>query len=206
MGYPLGSMTETRKTKASEEPVRRNPWTYCRLAPRRIPDQRPVEPIALPTPPPAPAAAPPLTAQTPSPDRSKVSPRRYVLLVEDDPHFAAMVQAYLESRNIPWVCPCSDAAQAVLQAEGLQVGLVLMDIMLPGFGNGVYAYRSLRLNPRLDKRLPVIFMSAMEPAKVREILPVNDPYVRYLPKPFDLALLSKHIETLTGRSLVVDQA
>lgn len=131
--------------------------------------------------------------------------RLYVLIVEDDPNIASMIGDYLETKGVSWRTECTDALQAVIQAEALNVGVVLMDIMLPGFGSGVDAYKAFRQNPRLAQ-VPVIFMTAMNEPQARALLPKDDPKVRLMLKPLDLAALHRAILEVAGPQIAARPA
>ncbi|HVE12745.1 MAG TPA: response regulator [Elusimicrobiota bacterium] len=120
--------------------------------------------------------------------------RSYILVVDDDTHVAHLLTDHLESQGYR-VTFCHDAAQAVVQAEGLNVGLVILDVMMSGFGTGIDAYKTLRARRR---DLPILFLTAMAPAQASRIVPLQDPRVRLLHKPTSLQALLGAIHELTG--------
>ena len=123
-----------------------------------------------------------------------------ILVVDDDPNIATLVCDALEDQGFG-VTYCTDAAQAKVQAEGMKVGLLILDIMMPHFGTGLDAYRELRKSPYLPKNLPIIFLTALRPEAVQKMIPKNDPMVRLLHKPTTVAKLLEAVTALTGDSL-----
>ena len=119
----------------------------------------------------------------------------YILVVDDDAAVANLVCEHLERQGYR-VTHCTDAVQAVLQAEGLKVGLLILDVMMPAFGSGIDAYKNIRNHPNLSKDLPVIFLTAMQPEQARRLVPLHDPKVRLLHKPIPLNKLLQTIQEL----------
>jgi len=146
---------------------------------------------------PAPAAQPP---GTPPPGAGPVKPppgRTYILVVDDDQLIRDMMANKLEGAGYRVTC-AEDAAQSVIQAEGMRLALIISDIEMPGFGTGVDALKKLRASSFVRKNLPIIFVTGMPPGEARKIVPRTDPYVRLLHKPVDWKLLRQYIKDLTG--------
>jgi DNA-binding response OmpR family regulator len=118
----------------------------------------------------------------------------FVLVVDDDKLILDLVTMRLETAGYR-VTTAMEAWQAVVQAGGLKIGMVITDIQMPGPGNGVDGYRKLRA---ASPQMPIIFMSGMKPDDVAKILPNNDPKMRFLPKPIDFGQLRLIIKELTG--------
>ncbi|MBI3551083.1 MAG: response regulator [Elusimicrobia bacterium] len=118
----------------------------------------------------------------------------YVLVVDDDKLILDLVTMRLEGAGFR-VTTAMDAWQAVVQAGGLKIGLVITDIQMPGVGNGVDGYRKLRA---ASPQMPVIFMSGMRPDDVAKVLPTGDPKMRFVPKPINFEDLQKAIKEMTG--------
>ena len=78
----------------------------------------------------------------------------------------------------------------------MHVGLLILDIMMPGFGSGIDAYQNIRTNPHFPKSLPIIFLTALKPNETKKLVPTNDPFVRLLHKPTSIAVLHKTINEL----------
>lgn len=84
--------------------------------------------------------------------------RQRVMLVEDDPVMARLVTGLLEANGLETV-HFTDGAQAVASAEAIDVGLVILDILLPGI-NGYDVLINLRRMPRY-MHCPVLMLSGM---------------------------------------------
>ena len=123
----------------------------------------------------------------------------FILVVDDDTNIASLVTEHL-TREGYRVTYCMDAKQAVIQLEGMKVGLLITDIMMPIYGTGVDAYKRIRENPRF-KDLPVIFLTGLTPAEAQRVVPKGDPKVRLLHKPTSTAKLVGLIRELTGETL-----
>ena len=125
---------------------------------------------------------------------------RPVLVVDDETAIAEMICETLEKQGVR-ATHCNDAAQALIQIEGLRPALVITDIMMPAWGSGIDAYKRLRSNKRF-KDLPVIFLTGMQVDQARRLVPVGDPLARLLHKPVKLAVLLQTIRDLTGDRLL----
>jgi len=123
--------------------------------------------------------------------------RAYVLVVDDDQLIRDMLVNKLEGAGYRVTC-AEDAAQSVIQAEGMRLALLVSDIEMPGFGTGVDALKKLRGSNYVKRNLPVIFVTGMPPNEARKIVPLTDPYVRLMHKPVDWNLLRLYIRDLTG--------
>ncbi|MBI5244559.1 MAG: response regulator [Elusimicrobia bacterium] len=123
--------------------------------------------------------------------------RTYILVVDDDQLIRDMMVNKLEGAGYRVTC-AEDAAQSVIQAEGMRLALIISDIEMPGFGTGVDALKKLRASSFVRRNLPVIFVTGMPAAEARKVVPKTDPYVRLLHKPVDWKLLRQYIKDLTG--------
>jgi CheY-like chemotaxis protein len=121
----------------------------------------------------------------------------FVLVVDDDPLIRDMLVEKLETAKYKVTC-AEDAAQSVIQAEGMRISILISDIEMPGFGSGVDAVKKLRANRSVPRNLPVIFVTGMPPAEAKKIVPTNDPYIRLMHKPVDWRLMQLYIRDLTG--------
>src|SRR5947207_1612409 len=74
------------------------------------------------------------------------APRPRVLVVDDDPAFAAVAREFLALDGYE-VHVCTDSAQALARAGALQPALLLLDVRMPGV-NGLALLGRLRLGPR----------------------------------------------------------
>lgn len=122
--------------------------------------------------------------------------RPFILVVDDDPKVGPLLCEYLESQGYR-VTYCMDAAQALIQAESMRVGLIITDIMMPTYGTGIDVYRKIRAHPHFPKNVPIIFLTGLKPQQAQSMVPKNDPHVRLLHKPTTLANLTKTIHELT---------
>jgi CheY-like chemotaxis protein len=114
-----------------------------------------------------------------------------------------MMVSRLEGAGYRVTC-AEDAAQSVIQAEGMRLSLIISDIEMPGFGTGVDALKKLRASNMVRKDLPVIFVTGMPPHEARKLVPRSDPYLRLLHKPVDWGLLRQFIKELTGMDNPLD--
>lgn len=113
--------------------------------------------------------------------------RKLVLVVDDDPDLREFTREVLEGANYR-VRTADDGAAALSALAHEAPDVVLLDIRLPVFsGDEIF-----KLLARLDRRPPIILMTAGERARDRALAHHN-PY--YLSKPFDAAMLLATIET-----------
>lgn len=129
--------------------------------------------------------------------------RSFILVVDDDPLIRDMLVAKLEGAGYRVTC-AEDAAQSVIQAEGMNLSLIISDIEMPGFGTGVDALKKLRASNYIPKNLPVIFVTGMPPSEAQKIVPKSDPYIRLMHKPVDWRLLAKYMLDLSGLDKPLD--
>ena len=120
----------------------------------------------------------------------------FVLVVDDDPSILNLVSTRLELAGYR-VTTAMDAWQQVVQAQGMKIGLIISDIMMPGVGTGVDAIKQLRATPTVSPLLPVVFMTALKLEDARKMIPA-DPHVRLIGKPIDFEVLRSAIRELTG--------
>lgn len=121
-----------------------------------------------------------------------------VLIVEDEPAVLDILAEYFEGQGMR-VTTASEGWQAVVQAEGMKIDLVVCDVMMPGpKGSGVDAYHGLRDSRFVRRDLPIIFVTAMPLDQVRKALP-EDPRMRLFSKPVDFPRLREAVRELLGR-------
>ncbi|MFI5361605.1 MAG: response regulator [Elusimicrobiota bacterium] len=123
-------------------------------------------------------------------------PKKWVLVVDDDPSIAMIVSDALEHPELS-VTTANDALQAFIQARDLRPIVIVSDMQMPGYGDGSTILKRLREDPRIP-RMPIVFMTGMDLAKARELLPKNDPLVGLMPKPVDLDMLRDYVWKLAG--------
>lgn len=135
----------------------------------------------------------------PKPTAAPVVPsskRSFILVVDDDELIRDMIVSKLEGAGYR-VTSATDAAESVIQAEGMKLSLIVSDIEMPGFGSGVDALKKLRASSMIPKNLPVVFVTGMPPKEAQKIVPKNDPYIRLMHKPVDWKLLETFIYDMT---------
>jgi len=119
-----------------------------------------------------------------------------ILIVEDEQHLAAGLQFNLEAEGYQAeTVDTGEAALKKLLAPGAAYDLVVLDVMLPGI-NGFAVVTELR---QAHQYVPVLILTARGHAD--DVLQgfgagADD----YLPKPFELAILSARIRGLLRRS------
>lgn len=131
-----------------------------------------------------------------------MSPRKWILLVDDDPAILFTLSDALAHPELT-ITTANDALQAFLQARGISPLLIISDIQMPGFGDGTRTLKMLREDPRIP-RVPIIFMTGMDLAKARALLPANDPTVGLIPKPLDLEKLRDYVWKVAGVAAPAD--
>ncbi|MFH2204052.1 MAG: response regulator [Elusimicrobiota bacterium] len=119
-----------------------------------------------------------------------------MLVVDDDELIRDMIVSKLEGAGYR-VTSAMDAAESVIQAEGMKLSLIVSDIEMPGFGSGVDALKKLRQSNMIPKNLPVVFVTGMPPKEAQKLIPRGDPYIRLMHKPVDWKLLETFIYDMT---------
>jgi CheY-like chemotaxis protein/anti-sigma regulatory factor (Ser/Thr protein kinase) len=121
-----------------------------------------------------------------------------VLVVEDQPDQALYMRALLKATGeaTQEVVVASSAEQAILRLEelGAGVGLILMDLALPGGEDGLTLIRRLRADPRW-RRVPIVVTTAhaFEDDRARALAAGAS---AYLAKPIDATTLRATIGAL----------
>jgi CheY-like chemotaxis protein len=110
-----------------------------------------------------------------------------VLIVDDEDTLLAMVAELIEDLGHQPIC-ATDGREALekLRAHGQLPALIISDIMMPRM-NGAALVEAIRSDPQL-RTLPIILMSAA--ARPRDSRDGD----HFLPKPFDLDVLTALIE------------
>lgn len=120
-----------------------------------------------------------------------------ILLVEDNELNRDMLSRRLTKRNYSIVCAV-DGQKAIEMAASEKPDLILMDLSLPII-DGWEATRRIKGNGEL-KKIPIIALTAHAMADDREKAleaGCND----YLPKPIDMEMLIKKIESFIPSTL-----
>jgi DNA-binding response OmpR family regulator len=117
-----------------------------------------------------------------------------ILLVDDEAIVRETVSRALCRDYEILALPSAETLERAM--ERFRPDLTILDVRMPG-EDGWKVCRRLRQQKRYDP-YPVIFMSALaDEASVRQGFACGGDF--YLPKPFDLQVLSRAVETFIGR-------
>ncbi len=116
-----------------------------------------------------------------------------IFMVEDDDTISRMVKKHLEKWDYE-VVTAEDFSNVIAEFVKTDPQLVLMDIRLP-FYNGYHWCTELR---KISK-VPVIFLSSVAD-NMNIVMAVNMGADDFIPKPFDLEVLTVKIQALIRRS------
>jgi DNA-binding response OmpR family regulator len=125
--------------------------------------------------------------------RITFTPMNQILLVEDDPAIAKLMNLHLHAPDY-FVTVCGRAAAALERLKTGTFDVVILDILLPD-GNGVEVCRKMRLHGNWT---PVLMLSALsdESDKVRALESGADDYMT---KPFGVAEMMARVRALLRR-------
>jgi CheY-like chemotaxis protein len=104
-----------------------------------------------------------------------------VLVVDDEPAMVGIIQATLESAGCR-VVGARDGVEAIEKARGLELDLLVVDLMMPRM-SGAETMRNLRAE---RPALPVLVVSGLTGGEVRALVPEATTIVH---KPFSIAEL-----------------
>ncbi|GAB4426080.1 MAG: hypothetical protein Kow0031_05790 [Anaerolineae bacterium] len=115
-----------------------------------------------------------------------------VLVVDDDSHLRMMMQVYLQQLGYPVLCAENGAhGLAVYREHRAEIGIVLLDLVMPKMNGLELFYALKRLNPQVN----CIMISGNEPtAAVREALSAG--MIAFLQKPIPLPVLAAHLKAV----------
>lgn len=116
-----------------------------------------------------------------------------IFMVEDDEIIARSIREHLQAWNYD-VCYVEDFSNVVAEFVRFDPQLVLMDITLPFF-NGYHWCSEIR---KISK-VPVIFLSSAAD-NMNIVMAVNMGADDFIPKPFDLEVLTVKIQAMLRRS------
>lgn len=116
-----------------------------------------------------------------------------IFMVEDDEIIARSIREHLQAWNYD-VCCVEDFSNVVAEFVRFDSQLVLMDITLPFF-NGYHWCSEIR---KISK-VPVIFLSSAAD-NMNIVMAVNMGADDFIPKPFDLEVLTVKIQAMLRRS------
>lgn len=120
-----------------------------------------------------------------------------ILVVEDDKHINEVVTEYLKDAGYIVLSACHGEAASHILAQHQQIGLFILDIMLPGI-SGLELLKRIRASePHRDK--PVIMLTALDD-EATQLLSFEALADDYVTKPFSPKILVKRVETLFRRS------
>lgn len=116
-----------------------------------------------------------------------------ILIVEDEGVVALEMKEFLEQNGYEVGEPVDSANLVVEEVLSRKTDLILMDIHLKSFIDGIDAAQRISIL----KKIPVIFVTAFPDSKIKErALKVNP--VAYLEKPVDMGELLKLIRDTLG--------
>jgi DNA-binding response OmpR family regulator len=121
-------------------------------------------------------------------------PRKRVLIAEDDPAIAQLVQRVLSQRYEVILATDGRAAVAAASAQE-NLALIILDVMMPGLDGHAVAH-AVRNIPAL-KTVPIIFLTAKDrPADV--IKGIQSGARHYVTKPFKIDDLLSKVKKVLG--------
>jgi DNA-binding response OmpR family regulator len=123
------------------------------------------------------------------------SPRRFILIAEDEPDTANLLQFHLQRRGYH-TNVASDGFNALNLTFERHPDLVILDLMLPKL-HGFEVCRMLKASPS-TREIPVFMLTAMASTESKVdgfSLGAND----YMTKPFEIPELLARIESLLQR-------
>lgn len=115
-----------------------------------------------------------------------------VLVVDDEFGVAEVLQSILEDEGYR-VATAINGKQALARLTELTPDLIMLDYMMP-IMDGTQTLAAIRKHPALA-RIPVIMMSSLEEASVRETCTEYNSFMR---KPFRAAAVLKTVAHLLG--------
>jgi len=112
-----------------------------------------------------------------------------ILLVEDEAITAMLLQAQLKKIGYLFLTHVTTGEKAIVSAKQSPPDLILMDIRLAGEIDGIEAASVIRM----EKEIPIIFITGYEDMSVRERAQKLNP-LDYLIKPFSIYKLQTILE------------
>jgi CheY-like chemotaxis protein len=117
---------------------------------------------------------------------------RTILLIEDDPLSARLVDLILKSEGHQ-VIMVQDGLRGLEIAQGTSIDLVLLDLMLPGI-DGFEVLRRLRADPKTANLKVVVVSAKSQPADKERAAELGINY--YLTKPYRKVELLEVVRSL----------
>jgi CheY-like chemotaxis protein len=122
-----------------------------------------------------------------------VTGEQYVLIVDDEQETLKLLSRYLETIRLPALTALdASSALTVLGEKGGEVGVILLDLALPGM-DGYELFETIRANPA-TAGIPVVVITALGPETRARSLEVG--MDGYLAKPFTLKQLKEMLVAL----------
>src|SRR5881397_1209139 len=132
---------------------------------------------------------------TGEPMEGATTPRRTVLVVEDEQNIRELVCLHLGLENYDCV-PCADGETALKLARGRHFDLVILDVMLPGL-DGVTVCRAIRRDSE-NPDVPVLMLTARR-EESDKVVGLESGADDYLTKPFGVRELVARARALLRR-------
>ncbi len=127
------------------------------------------------------------------PDGGYMRPGTRVLIVEDEPPIARVVQVQLEHYGCTVLC-CHDGISALEEVPKFRPEVIVLDIMLPGL-DGVGVLKELRSK---GSKVPIVMLTARD-TPMDKIHSLDHGADDYLSKPFDMGELMARVRALLRR-------
>jgi two-component system cell cycle sensor histidine kinase/response regulator CckA len=120
------------------------------------------------------------------------TPQTTILVVDDDEHLRYTLQAYLQQLGYKVMCAENgERGLSVYRQHHQQIGLVLLDMVMPKMNGLELFYALQRQNPQVS----CIMISGNEPsAGVKEALSAG--MIAFLQKPMSLPVLASHLKAI----------
>jgi CheY-like chemotaxis protein len=121
-------------------------------------------------------------------EEQAVTGKRYVLIVDDEQETLKLLSRLLQQIGLPALTALdASAALAVLEEQGAEVGVILLDLALPGM-DGFELFETIRANPDTAEILVVVITALGPETRTRSFEMGMD---GYLAKPFTLKQLKE---------------
>lgn len=130
-----------------------------------------------------------------------MSPKKRILLIEDEEDIAALIKLQAEISDYKLHVEV-DGINGYLAIEREKPDLVILDIMLPG-QNGLDVCRKVKNNPEL-KNIPVVILSA-KGEELDVVLGLELGADDYVAKPFSPKVLFSRIKAILRRSKIQEK-
>ncbi|HUJ11187.1 MAG TPA: response regulator [Verrucomicrobiae bacterium] len=122
--------------------------------------------------------------------------RRFILIAEDEPDTANLLQIHLQQRGYSTAVAADGFNALNLVFEG-HPDLVILDLMLPKL-HGFEVCRMLKASPS-TREIPVLILTAMASTE-NKVQGFNAGAADYMTKPFEVAELLARIDSLMLRT------